>query len=123
MKFEILLWLFRNEKFPGLSRNGPGLLPLQRCLEPSSLPARQFGVGFHSNRPSIVPSVGSPSSLRGHSTGALSVCTPATTHLRSLRSGTDILICPQTFSCPEPPGTLSRRGLGTRKRWSHCLIN
>ena len=91
MKFEILLWLFGNEKFPGLSRNGPGLLPLQRCLEPSSLAARQFGVCFHSNRPSIDPSVGSLSFLRSHSTGTLSLCISATTHLRSLRSGTDIL--------------------------------
>ena len=42
------------------------------CLEPSSLTARQLGVGFHSNRPSTDPLVGPPPSLRGQSTGALS---------------------------------------------------
>ena len=57
------------------------LYPL-RCLEPSSLSAGPFGVGFHSNRPSIDPSVGSPPSLRGHSTGALSLCIPAKPRLR-----------------------------------------
>ena len=40
----------------------------------SSVSARKFVVGFHSNRPSIDPLVGSPPSLRGHSTGALSLC-------------------------------------------------
>ena len=63
---------------------------LKRCLEPSSLSARPFGVGFHSNRPSIDPSVGFPPSLRGHSTGALSLFIPAKPRLRSLRNGTDI---------------------------------
>ena len=50
----------------------------------------RFGVGFHSNRPIIDPSVGSPPSLRGHSTGALSLCIPAKPRLRLLRGGTDI---------------------------------
>ena len=42
------------------------------CLEPSSLTARQLGIGFHSNRPSTDPSVRPLPSLRDHSTGALS---------------------------------------------------
>ena len=49
-----------------------------------------FGVGFHSNRLSLDPSVGIPSSLRDHSTGALSLRIPAKPRLRSLRSETDI---------------------------------
>ena len=61
----------------GMQRGRHLVLYPSRCLEPSSLSARPFGVGFHSNRPSIDPSVGSPPSLRGHSTGALSLCIPA----------------------------------------------
>ena len=61
-----------------------------RCLEPSSLSDRPFGVSFHSHRPSIDLSVGSPPSLRGHSTGALSLCIPAKSRLHSLRTGKDI---------------------------------
>ena len=38
---------------------------------------RHYGIGFHSNRASTCPLVGSPPSLRGHSTGALSLCNPA----------------------------------------------
>ena len=58
----------------------------------------RFSVGFHSNRLSIDPSVGSPPSLRGHSTGALSLCIPAKPRLRSLRSGTDIKITQGNFT-------------------------
>ena len=51
------------------------------------LASARCGVCFHSNRPSIVRfSLWVPALLRGHSSGALSLCIPATPRLRSLRS-------------------------------------
>ena len=63
-----------------------------RCLEASTLIGRQFGVSFHSNRPSIDPSVGSPSLLRGQFIVVLSLCIPGTPDHCSLRSEQPLII-------------------------------
>ena len=86
------LFLFLSARCPPANAKcqAPALSPLAMLGDFLST-ARQFGVGFHSNRPSIDSSVGSPPSLWGHSTSALSLRIPAKPNRPRLRSGTDII--------------------------------
>ena len=101
----------RPVRYTGMLGSGHGPL-LSRCLEPSSPSARQFGSGFHRNRPSTYPSLGSPTRHGDQTLVPRPFASPATPR-RSSRSANILKFFP--FSAAVSPRSLLHTTWGTTK--------
>ena len=72
-------------RYAGMLGSGQGPL-LSKCLEPSSPSVRQFGSGFHSNRPSTYSSLGSPTRYGDQTLVPRPFVSPATPRRSSRRA-------------------------------------